>query len=81
MITKKIGQFNNITGFNNKNILRQKSFNFNPFKTNFCSVGKTIVYISSINNFYIDAPLANASQTIAACALFLNQENNFTKEI
>ena len=81
MITKKIGQFNNVTGFNNKNILRQKSFNFNPFKTNFCSVGKTIVYIPSINNFYIDAPLANASQTIAACALFLNQENNFTKEI
>ena len=80
-LLKKRDQFNNITGFNIKNINIAISFTFNPFNRNFTSCGKSIFYAPVINNFYLDAPLANASQTIGACALFLNQENNFTAEI
>jgi hypothetical protein len=76
-----MNQFNNITGFNIENVNITISFIFNPFNTNFTFFGKFILYIPVINNFYLEAPLANASQTIASCALFLNQETNFATEI
>ena len=81
LIIKKINQFKNIANFKNKQDLIQISFIFNPFNNNFSSVGKYTIYAPAVNNFYLDAPLANASQTIAACALFLNQESNFTNEL
>ena len=80
-LLKKINQFNNITGFNIKNVNITISFIFNPFNTNFTFFGKFTLYAPVINNFYLEAPLANASQTIASCALFLNQETNFATEI
>ena len=80
-ILKKRNQFNDITGFNIKNINITISFIFNPFNSHFTFFGKFFLYAPVINNFYLETSLANASQTIASCALFLNQENNFATEI
>ena len=83
-ITKKIAKFNNYIGVStNLNTKTHVAFTFNPFNINMNHniYSKLILFYQPVHNFYLDEPLAQASATIAACSLFLDQENNFNNEI
>jgi len=83
-IAKKRSHFNTYTGISTKaNSTSHISFAFNPFNlsTNSSEFGKLVLFAQPVHNFYLEEPMAQASTTMAACSLFLDQETNFNNEI
>lgn len=83
-IAKKRAHFNTYAGISTKaNSTSHISFAFNPFNlsTNSTEFGKLVLFAQPVHNFYLEEPIAQASPTMAACSLFLDQENNFNNEI
>lgn len=83
-IAKKRAHFNTHTAISTKaNSTSHISFAFNPFNlsTNSSEFGKLVLFAQPVHNFYLEEPMAQASTTMAACSLFLDQETNFNNEI